>query len=146
VTASEAMKKLVGCLICRSTTKLTKTNKLPNVVTTMHMASRMAIDTVATVVKGAGQHSGPQGTIVEVVVVLLLSASLHMEGPPALLEAAVKFSHRMDKLVGEAQVLIRSTVAELEAVEATGVDVVVDSMHSGLSRPSTVLHILANFL
>ena len=50
-----------------------------------------------------------------------------MEGPPALLEAAVKFSHRMDKLVGEAQVLIRSTVAELEAVEATGVDVVVDS-------------------
>ena len=27
----------------------------------------MAIDTVATVVKGAGQHSGPQGTIVEAV-------------------------------------------------------------------------------
>ena len=34
------MKKLVGCLICRSTTKLTKTNKLPNVVTTMHMAEK----------------------------------------------------------------------------------------------------------
>ena len=25
----------------------------------------MSIETVATVVKGAGQHSGPQGTIVE---------------------------------------------------------------------------------
>ena len=31
----------------------------------MHIANKMAIETVATVVKGAGQHSGPQGTIVE---------------------------------------------------------------------------------
>ena len=38
---------------------------MPNVVTTMHIANKMAIETVATVVKGAGQHSGPQGTIVE---------------------------------------------------------------------------------
>ena len=55
------------------------------------------------------------------VVVLLLSVSLHIEGAaPPLLEAAY-CSQRRDQLFGVAQVLIRSTaVAEaVEAVEAT---------------------------
>ena len=55
------MKKFVGCLIWRSTTKLTRTNKLPKVVTTMHMASKTAMAIVDIVLKGAGQHSGPHG-------------------------------------------------------------------------------------
>ena len=38
-----------------------------NSINLIFLPSRMAIDTVATVVKGAGQHSGPQGTIVEAV-------------------------------------------------------------------------------
>ena len=60
-------------------------------------------------------------------MVLLLSVSLHIEGAaPPLLEAAY-CSQRRDQLFGVAQVLIRSTVAELEAVEATGFDVVVES-------------------
>ena len=58
------------------------------------------------------------------MVVVLISVSLHIEGAPALFEAAY-CSQRMDQLFGVAQVLIRSTVvavAEVEAVEATGVD------------------------
>ena len=80
------------------------------------------------------------------LLLLVLSVSLHIEG--ATLFEAAKFSHKTDKLAGVAHVLIRSTavaVAELEAV-ATGLEVVVETMHSGLARPSGVLHILANFL
>ena len=61
VTASEAMKKLVGCRIWRSTTKLTRTRRLPKVVTTMQMARLTAMKMVSREPKGAGQHSGPQG-------------------------------------------------------------------------------------
>ncbi len=61
MTANEAMKKLVGCLICRSTTKLTSTRRLPKVVMTMQMAKQTAITTVTMVLNGAGQHSGPHG-------------------------------------------------------------------------------------
>ena len=61
VTASEAMKKLVGCRIWRSTTKLTRTRRLPKVVTTIQMARLTAIKMVSMEPKGAGQHSGPQG-------------------------------------------------------------------------------------
>ena len=61
VTAREAMKKLVGCLICRSTTKLTRTRRFPKVVMTMQMARLTAMNTVSREPKGAGQHSGPQG-------------------------------------------------------------------------------------
>ena len=61
VTASDAMKKLVGCLICLSTTKLTRTRRLPKVVMTMQMARLTAIKMVSRVPKGAGQHSGPHG-------------------------------------------------------------------------------------
>ena len=60
-TAREAMKKLVGCLICLSTTKLTSTRRLPKVVTTMQMARLTAMKMVSREPKGAGQHSGPQG-------------------------------------------------------------------------------------
>ena len=83
------------------------------------------------------------------LLLLVLSVSLHIEG--ATLFEAAKFSHKTDKLAGVAHVLIRSTaeaVAELEVV-ATGLEVVVEAaetMHSGLARPSGVLHILANFL
>ena len=55
------------------------------------------------------------------VVVLLLSVSLHIEGAaPPLLEAAY-CSQRRDQLFGVAQVLIRSTAVTeaVEAVEAT---------------------------
>ena len=55
------MKKLVGCRICLSTTKETKTSRLPNVVMTMQMARLIAMNTVKGLPKGAGQHSGPQG-------------------------------------------------------------------------------------
>lgn len=61
VTAREAIKKLVGWRIWRSTTKLTRTSKFPKVVMTMHMANPTAITIVAKVLNGAGQHSGPQG-------------------------------------------------------------------------------------
>ena len=61
VTAKEAMKKLVGCRICRSTTKLTKTRRLPKVVMTIQMARLTAMTMVNKVLKGAGQHSGPHG-------------------------------------------------------------------------------------
>ena len=61
VTAKEAIKKFVGCLICRSTTKETSTSRLPNVVMTMQMARLMAMRMVVVVSNGAGQHSGPQG-------------------------------------------------------------------------------------
>ena len=61
VTARDAMKKFVGWRICRSTTKLTKTRRLPNVVMTMQIARLIAMTMVNIVLKGAGQHSGPQG-------------------------------------------------------------------------------------
>ena len=61
VTASDAMKKLVGCLICLSTTKLTSTSRFPKVVITMQMARLIAMKTVVRVPNGAGQHSGPHG-------------------------------------------------------------------------------------
>ena len=57
------MKKFVGCLICLSTTNETSTRRLPKVVTTMHIARLMAMKTVSGLPKGAGQHSGPQGTL-----------------------------------------------------------------------------------
>ena len=62
VTARLAMKKFVGCRICRSTTKLTKTKRFPKVVITMQMAKQTAMKIVSKVPNGAGQHSGPQAT------------------------------------------------------------------------------------
>ena len=38
---------------------------LVDVVTTMHTANKLVIEIVNMVVKGAGQHSGSQGTIVK---------------------------------------------------------------------------------
>ena len=57
------MKKFVGCRICLSTTNETRTRRLPKVVTTMQMARLMAMKTVSGLPKGAGQHSGPHGTL-----------------------------------------------------------------------------------
>ena len=51
-----------------------------NVVTTMHIANKMASETVATIVKGACQHSGSQGTIVKErcrLISCFTAASLH---------------------------------------------------------------------
>ena len=64
------------------------------------------------------------------VVVLLLSVSLHIEGAaPPLLEAAY-CSQRRDQLFGVAQVLIRSTAVTeaVEAVEATLKDFMIFSL------------------
>ena len=69
-------------------------------------------------------HKSVVGALDLLVVVLLLSVSLHIEGTaPPLLEAAY-CSQRRDQLFGVAQVLIRSTavteaVEAVEAVEAT---------------------------
>ena len=38
---------------------------LVDVVTTMHTANKLVIEIVNMVVKGAGQHSGSQGTVVK---------------------------------------------------------------------------------